>query len=63
MSKKEKKIEKCSHSGCYRDAIWTATISEGAKAKNYKPTPGTYYYCQYHRDMMSLCTTMEFEKL
>jgi hypothetical protein len=54
---------KCSYIGCYETAIWISVVEEGARAKLYLPTRGTYFYCEKHKKQLSEITDMKFASL
>jgi len=58
----KKEIKKCSHLACYDDATWIA-VEKGETNPKYKPTPGTYYYCNKHKNILSGYLKMEFKQL
>ena len=49
----KKEIQKCSHLGCYDDAIWTGTSDKGK-----------WYYCDKHRGIIEASNPhLKFEKI
>lgn len=71
--KKEKEKEKCSHIGCYDDAVWKGTATKESiaaiKDREIKQNkklfqPGEWFYCDKHKEnIKGYCPHLQFEAI